>query len=174
VAFAYIKGAPERILAMCSRQRGPIGEEPLDRAFWRNETDAMARRGRRMLAVAVKTLPRETRDLSFADVEGGATALCLLGLIDPPRDEALDAIRECQEAGIAVKMITGDHAATAEAIARELKLAPEPKTITGQAIDRIDDAGLKEIVRDVSVFARTSPAHKLRLVTALQANDAGR
>jgi magnesium-transporting ATPase (P-type) len=172
VAFAYVKGAPERILAMCSRQRGPIGEEPLDREFWRNETDAMARRGRRMLAVAAKTLPRETRDLSFADVEGGATALCLLGLIDPPRAEALAAIRECQEAGIAVKMITGDHAATAEAIARELELAPEPKTITGQAIDRIDDVRLKEVVREVSVFARTSPAHKLRLVTALQANDA--
>jgi magnesium-transporting ATPase (P-type) len=69
-------------------------------------------------------------------------------------------------------MITGDHAATAEAIARELHLAPEPKTITGQAIDRIDDAGLKDVVREVSVFARTSPSHKLRLVTALQANDA--
>jgi len=171
LAFAYIKGAPERILAMCSRQRGLIGEEPLDRDFWHKQTDAMARQGRRMLAVAVKPLPREKRDLSFSDVEDGATLLCLLGLIDPPREEAFAAIRECQQAGIAVKMITGDHAETAEAIARELNLAPELKTITGHAIDRLDDARLRETVRDVSVFARTSPAHKLRLVMALQANN---
>lgn len=171
-AFAYIKGAPERILAMCRRQRGPAGEEPLDLDFWRKETDAIARQGRRMLAVAVKALPRETRDLSFAAVEDGATLLCLLGLIDPPREEALPAIRECRQAGIEVKMITGDHAETALAIARELGLAAEPKLLTGQAIDRIDDARLKDVVTGVSVFARTSPAHKLRLVTALQANNA--
>ena len=171
-AFAYIKGAPERLLAMCSRQRGVSGDEPLDRDFWRQQTDAIARQGRRMLAVAVKDMKRSRRDLSFSDVEQGATLLCLLGLIDPPREEALVAIRECQEAGIRVKMITGDHAATAEAIARELKLADEPKTITGQAIDQLDDASLKEVARDVAVFARTSPSHKLRLVQALQADGA--
>ncbi len=171
-AFAYIKGAPERILAMCTRQLGPVGEEPLDREFWRNETDAIARQGRRMLAVAVKILPSGQRDLHFSDLKDGATLLGLLGLIDPPREEALAAIRECQGAGIAVKMITGDHAVTAEAIARELELAPEPKTITGQAIDRLDDDALRGVVRDVSVFARTSPAHKLRLVKALQADEA--
>jgi len=171
-AFAYIKGAPERLLTMCSRQRGFPGDEPLDREFWRHETDAIARQGRRMLAVAVKELPKGQRDLNFADVEHGATLICLLGLIDPPREEVLAAIRECQQAGIAVKMITGDHAATAEAIARELKLAPDPKTITGQAIDQLDDASLKEVARDVTVFARTSPMHKLRLVKALQADGA--
>jgi magnesium-transporting ATPase (P-type) len=170
-AFAYIKGAPERLLLMCSRQRGILGEEPLDREFWRKETEAIARQGRRMLAIAVKPLPREKRDLSFADVEDGATLLCLLGLLDPPREEALAAIRECHEAGIRVKMITGDHAATAEAIARELNLAPDPKIITGHAIDQLDDARLKEVARDVSVFARTSPSHKLRLVKALQADE---
>jgi Ca2+-transporting ATPase len=143
---------------MCSRQRGPLGEEPFDPDFWRKQTDAVARRGWRMLAVAVKGLPSKKRDLSFADVEHGATLLCLLGLIDPPREEALAAIRECREAGIRVKMITGDHAATAEAIARELKLAPDPKTITGQAIDQLDDASLKKVARDVAVFARTSPS----------------
>ena len=170
-AFAYIKGAPERLLLMCSRQRGILGDEPLDREFWRQETEAMARQGRRVLAIAVRQMPREKRDLSFGDVEDGATLLCLLGLLDPPREEALAAIRECQEAGIRVKMITGDHAATAEAIARELHLAPELKTITGHAIDQLDDAHLKEVVRDVSVFARTSPSHKLRLVKALQADE---
>jgi magnesium-transporting ATPase (P-type) len=171
-AFAYIKGAPERLLAMCSRQRGILGDEPLDREFWRRETDVTARHGRRMLAVGVKNLAKGQRDLNFADVEHGATLICLLGLIDPPREEVLAAIRECQQAGIAVKMITGDHAATAEAIARELKLAPDPKTITGQTIDQLDDASLKQVARDVTVFARTSPMHKLRLVRALQADGA--
>jgi magnesium-transporting ATPase (P-type) len=172
IAFAYIKGAPERVLAMCSRHRGPLGEEPLDRRFWREATDATARKGRRMLAVAMKRFPKGKRDLSFADVEHGAMLLGLLGLIDPPRVEVLAAIRECHEAGIEVKMITGDHVATAEAIARELKLARDPKTITGQALDQIDDARLKKVAREVTVFARTSPMHKLRLVQALQADDA--
>jgi magnesium-transporting ATPase (P-type) len=170
-SFVYIKGAPERLLAMCSRQRGIRGDEPLDRDFWHKQTHAMARQGRRMLAVAVKAMPREKRGLNFSDVEHGGTFLCLLGLIDPPREEVLAAIRECQKAGIRVKMITGDHAATAEAIARELKLAPEVQTITGYAIDQLDDAKLKDVAHDASVFARTSPAHKLRLVKALQASD---
>jgi len=171
-AFAYIKGAPERVLLMCSRQRGRTGDEPVDRGFWQTKTDAIARRGQRMLAVAVKALSKGQRDLSFSDVESGATFIGLLGLIDPPREEVLAAIRECQAAGIRVKMITGDHAATAEAIARELKLADDPKTMTGQAIDLLDDRALREVARDVSAFARTSPAHKLRLVTALQADGA--
>jgi magnesium-transporting ATPase (P-type) len=172
IAFAYIKGAPERILSMCDKQRESAGDKPLDREYWHRQTEAIARQGRRTLAIAVKALPREKRDLSFTDVDDGATFLCLLGLIDPPREEALAAIRECRRAGIAVKMITGDHAATAEAIARELQLAPEVKTITGRAIDHLDDAGLKQIARETQVFARTSPAHKLRLVKALQADGA--
>ncbi|MGH6735886.1 MAG: HAD-IC family P-type ATPase [Methyloceanibacter sp.] len=168
--FAFIKGAPERLLTMCGKQRASAGDAPLDEAFWRRRTDAIARQGQRVLAVAVKKLPTGHRDLNFSDVERGATMLGLLGLIDPPREEAVAAIRECRNAGISVKMITGDHAATAEAIARELKLAPEPKTITGRELDGLDDQSLKDVVRDVSVFARTSPAHKLRLVTALQAD----
>lgn len=168
--FAYIKGAPERILAMCNRQRRKGGDAPLDQNFWRTKTDTIARHGQRMLAVAVKELPKGQRDLNFSDVENHAIMLGLLGLIDPPREEARAAIRECQEAGIRVKMITGDHAATAEAIARELKLAPEPKIITGRDLDALDDRALKDVARDVTVFARTSPLHKLRLVTALQAD----
>ncbi len=171
-ALAYIKGAPERVLAMCSKQGGPASEEPLDWRFWHEATDATARQGKRMLAVAMKRLPKGRRNLCFPDVEHGATLLGLLGLIDPPRVEVLAAIRECHEAGIGVKMITGDHAATAQAIARELKLAPDPKTITGQALDRIDDASLRRVAREVTVFARTSPIHKLRLVKALQADNA--
>lgn len=112
------------------------------------------------------------RELDFADVDQGATMLGLLGLIDPPREEALAAVQDCRSAGIDVKMITGDHAATAGAIARLLKLADDPKVVTGHDIDRLDDEELKKVVREATVFARTSPEHKLRLVTALQAGQA--
>jgi magnesium-transporting ATPase (P-type) len=171
-ALAYIKGAPERILAMCSKERGVSGDKPLAHDVWQKRTEQEARQGRRMLALAVKELPKGKRDLNFSDVEGGATLIALLGLIDPPREEAVAAIGECRQAGIGVKMITGDHAATAQAIARELKLDPDPKTVTGQAIDLLDDKQLKEAARDAAVFARTSPLHKLRLVKALQADGA--
>ncbi|MGK2921849.1 MAG: cation-transporting P-type ATPase [Methyloceanibacter sp.] len=170
--FALIKGAPERVLAMCSTQCGPAGDEPLDETFWQSQTDAIAGKGQRMLAIARKDRPKGHRDLNFSDVESGATLIGLLGLLDPPREEVLAAIHECQEAGIAVKMITGDHAATAEAIARELRLSPEPVTMTGSQLDELDDTELKSVARNVTVFARTSPAHKLRLVEALQADNA--
>ena len=169
--FACIKGAPERVLAMCSRQRGEKADVRLDAEFWRERTEAMAGQGMRVLAIAVKTLPRSHRSLDFADVEKGATMLALLGLIDPPREEAKVAVKECRSAGIAVKMVTGDHAATSAAVARQLGLDDYPKIVTGAAIDSLDDAKLKEIAREATVFARTSPAHKLRLVMALQAED---
>ena len=169
--FAIIKGAPERVLSMCSRQLAKAGDEPLDADRWTAQTDIFATQGQRMLALAVKLFPEGHRELSFADVSNDATFIGLIGLIDPPREEALAAIRECQSAGIDVKMITGDHPATAEAIARELKLAHEPKTLTGRQLDDIDDHDLKDVVQEATVFARTSPAHKLRLVTALQENQ---
>ena len=169
--FACIKGAPERVLAMCSRQRGEKGDAPLDAEFWRERTEAMAGQGMRVLGIAVRELPRLHRSLDFADVERGGTMLALLGLIDPPREEAKVAVEECRSAGIAVKMVTGDHAATSAAIAQQLRLDDRPKIVTGAAIDSLDDAKLKEIAREANVFARTSPAHKLRLVMALQADD---
>jgi magnesium-transporting ATPase (P-type) len=171
-AFAYIKGAPERVLEMCVWQRAETGDEKLDKDFWRSRTDAIASQGQRVLAVAVKAMNKGKRELDFADVEQGATMLGLLGLIDPPREEALAAVQDCRSAGIDVKMITGDHAATAGAIARLLKLADDPKVVTGHDIDRLDDEELKKVAREATVFARTSPEHKLRLVTALQAGHA--
>jgi magnesium-transporting ATPase (P-type) len=171
-AFAYVKGAPERILSMGASERGRSGDAPLDEAFWRSRTETVASQGQRVLALAVKAMPMGKRDLTFADLEGGFTMLALLGLIDPPREEAAKAVEDCRSAGIRVKMITGDHAATAGAIARLLKLDDEPKVITGRVLDRLDDAELRNVARDVTVFARTSPIHKLRLVTALQADGA--
>ena len=171
-AFICIKGAPERVLAMCDLQRGPVSDMPLDHAAWRVRVEALGARGQRVLAVAVKRLSSASSDLTFTDVEGGLTLLGLLGLIDPPRAEAVTAVRDCRAAGIRIKMITGDHAATAVAIAGLLGLEQPEAVATGQELDALDDATLRCRARDVDVFARTAPEHKLRLVEALQAYGA--
>jgi len=168
----YVKGAPERIFEMCSDQRGFNGDAGLDADYWQAQSEAIAANGQRILAIAVKTTTIDHVNLSFEDVEGELTFLGLFGLIDPPRDEAIAAVAECQAAGIGVKMITGDHAGTAAAIARQLGLEHPDAILTGLEIDTLDDDTLRERVRDTAVFARTSPGHKLRLVKALQAEGA--
>jgi calcium-translocating P-type ATPase len=155
----HVKGAPERVLRMC------IG---IDDAQWHGRAEALARQGLRVLALAERT---ETGDrIDPGTLEGGLTLLGLVGLIDPPRPEAITAVAECRAAGIRVKMITGDHAGTAAAIARQIGLENPDHVLTGNDLDRLDDAQLALQVVGTSVFARTSPEHKLRLVTALQAN----
>ncbi|AGA90611.1 P-type ATPase, translocating [Thioflavicoccus mobilis 8321] len=167
-AFVYVKGAPERILAMCAHQRDTTGESELDRASWQARIEALAAAGQRVLAVAVKPVPAEQVELSFADVDGDLTLLGLLGLIDPPRPEAVAAIRRCRAAGIRVKMITGDHASTARAIAAQLDLANHREALTGGELETLDDEVLCERVERIDVYARVSPEHKLRLVSRLQ------
>lgn len=162
----YLKGAPERIIEMCHRQRGSHGDELLNPSYWYDRIDDMAVQGQRVLAVAHKEAGG--RELRFADVEEGLTLLGLLGLIYPPRDEAIAAVAECQSAGIRVKMITGDHGGTARAIASQLGLVNHSDVLTGAEIDRMDDAALAVRAPEVDVFARTTPEHKLRLVRAFQ------
>ena len=168
-AFIYLKGAPERVIEMCARQRGIDGDEAIDRDYWRDCIEHMASQGKRVLAVACKATPNQHRELRFGDVEGDLTLLGLLGLIDPPREEAIAAVAECQAAGIRVKMITGDHGGTARAIAEQLGLANPRGVLTGVDIDGLNDEALIAQASEVDVFARTSPEHKLRLVRALQA-----
>ncbi len=171
-AVIYVKGAPERVIAMCAWDHATSGERPLDANRWTAQADAAARQGQRVLGIAAKRLAQVPPEpLSFADVESGLTMLGLLGLIDPPRDEALAAVRECQSAGIRIKMITGDHAATAAAIAGTLGIqGSNGWAVTGADLDRMSEGEFRSAVRDVSVFARTSPEHKLRIVQALQAD----
>lgn len=169
----FIKGAPERILGMCDRQRGFDDDDvPLDTDYWQRQAEEIASRGQRILAVATKGTDAAESSLHFDDVERGLTFLGLFGLIDPPREEAITAVAECQAAGIQVKMITGDHSGTAMAVARQLGLNNPEIVLTGHDLDALDDETLRSRVQDTAVFARTSPAHKLRLVTALQAEGA--
>ncbi|MGK7867585.1 cation-transporting P-type ATPase [Falsiroseomonas sp. E2-1-a20] len=171
-AFVCVKGAPERLLEMCDRQQGVAGAEPLDRAAWQARAEALAAGGMRVIALATRELPHGTAELPPHAVEHDLVLLGLVGLIDPPREEAVAAVADCQAAGIRVKMITGDHAATAGAIARQVGLRGAGVVVTGAELDALDDAALRARARDSDVFARTSPEHKLRLVEALQAEGA--
>jgi magnesium-transporting ATPase (P-type) len=169
-AFVYLKGAPERVLEMCRQQRADGEDRPLDPAWWQTQAEQLAARGRRVLALAFRDMPADQQSLRFEDIDGGLTLLGLVGLVDPPREEAIRAVASCRSAGIGVKMITGDHAVTAAAIGRELGIGDGKHACTGHDIEALDDAALREVVRDTEVFARASPEHKLRLVKALQAN----
>ncbi|WP_373502570.1 cation-transporting P-type ATPase [Aestuariivirga sp.] len=164
-----VKGAPERILAMCSSERTKGGRAvPLHESHWHEVANAIAAKGQRVLALATRHGGPAHGELSFADVEGHLTLVGLVGLIDPPRPEAIEAVAECHRAGIRVKMITGDHAGTAAAIGETIGLKRPDKVLTGADIDGMDDALLAAEVLETDVFARTSPEHKLRLVMALQ------
>jgi magnesium-transporting ATPase (P-type) len=170
-AFIYLKGAPERILELCSAQRSAGEDRPLDLSYWHRCIEETAAVGQRVLAVAFRPVVPGKRELLFTDVEqGGFTLLALFGLIDPPREEAVRAVERCRGAGIRVKMITGDHAVTARAIGAQLGIGDGVRVLTGAELENLDEAALRQAVKEADVFARASPEHKLRLVKALQAN----
>jgi magnesium-transporting ATPase (P-type) len=166
----HVKGAPEAVLRLCDRQWGAAGhDELLTPGYWHEMVERLAAEGQRVIAVADGSAAPDATMLGPADIDGRLRLIGLIGLIDPPRPEAVEAVAECHAAGIRVKMITGDHAATACAIAARVGLMNHESVLTGSDIEAMDDAALAEAALHTDVFARTSPAHKLRLVTALQA-----
>jgi P-type Ca2+ transporter type 2C len=177
----YVKGAPDVVLGRCSHRAGGAGPvaltaEPSNQLV--AEIEELAHQGLRVLGVARRVLdadryaavraadPEEVEDLLVEELRD-LELLGLVGLLDPPRQEARDAIGVCHRAGIAVKMITGDHQATATAIARQLGI--EGGTLSGRDLDGLDDAQLAAVIDDTGVFARVAPTHKVRIVEALQA-----
>jgi magnesium-transporting ATPase (P-type) len=167
-----VKGAPEVILEHCDRQQTASGQAAsLDRAHFMQASDQLAAQGERVLALAWLENPGvKAGSLAPADLPKTLVLLGLIGLLDPPRKEAIEAVKECHGGGIRVTMITGDHKITAAAIAKMLGIGDGNTAITGGEIEDMDTATLQERVRDVDVFARASPEHKLRLVKAIQAN----
>jgi Ca2+-transporting ATPase len=162
---AYAKGAPEVMLAACDSELTEAGVQPLDderRSAILSEAGRMAEDALRVLAVAHK------KDVAKDSAEKGMTFLGLAGMIDPPRPEVRSAIQTCHDAGIKVVMITGDHPVTAKAIARDLGLIGRGRLITGADLDAMSDDELTRDVEKIDVCARVSPAHKLRVVSALQ------
>jgi calcium-translocating P-type ATPase len=166
-----VKGAPEVIVERCTRQQTAAGQPvPLDRARFTKEADRLASQGERVLALAWLEDPQiQAGNLGPADLPNTLVLLGLVGLLDPPRKEAIEAVKECHGGGIRVTMITGDHKITAAAIAKMLAIGDGKTAITGAEIEEMDTATLQERVATVDVFARASPEHKLRLVKAIQA-----
>jgi magnesium-transporting ATPase (P-type) len=167
---AFLKGAPERILDMCNMQMHPDGARTLDPDLWRRLATDLAARGMRVLSIAMKRVTRAGGRLDFEDIERGCTLLALVGIIDPPREESARAVAECREAGVRVKMITGDHVETARAVGSMLAIGSGAPALTGAEVEALDDEELRRVVPGIDVYARASPEHKLRLVRALQAN----
>jgi len=160
--IAYVKGAPERILSMCSLET--------NHQYWQEKITALARQGYRVIAIASKKFTTEKQTLSFNDIEHELSLLAIFGLIDAPRLEVAESISQCHAAGIRVKMITGDHAETALTTATQVGINSEYGALTGGDIDNLNDTELAEKIKNINIFARTSPQHKFRLVQALQTN----
>jgi Ca2+-transporting ATPase len=164
--LAYVKGAPEVVLDACVRQLTNEGERPLDD----DTREALLATARSLAGDALRVLAVARRaDATLEDAERDLTFLGLVGMIDPPREEVRDAVQTCLEAGVRPVMITGDHPLTAQAIARELGILTDGRTITGAELEELDDEAFAAEVESIQVYARVSPAHKLRVVQALQA-----
>ncbi|MGM9904289.1 calcium-translocating P-type ATPase, PMCA-type [Enterococcus sp. 10A9_DIV0425] len=160
-AIIFVKGAPEVLLSRSSLSQA-------ERSKWEDEASKLAKKGQRVLGFAYKKVPL-TQELDH-DQLTQLTYAGIAGIIDPPKESAIKAVRECQQAGISVKMITGDHKETAQAIANQIGLEHTSNALEGIDLDRLSDEELAEKVVTVDVFARTTPEHKLRIVEALQEN----
>ena len=166
----FVKGAPETLLSLCETQLDANGSaQPIDPEAWSAIEDRFASAGCRVLAFAFRPAREGETCLTSQDLADDLVFLGLVGLIDPPRKEATRAITACQNAGITVKMITGDHAGTAAAIGKDIGLVHADKVLSGAQIDKMDDTALSVAALQTDIFARTNPEHKLRLVHALQA-----
>lgn len=167
----YKKGAVEKVLARCTSMLGSTGRETtLDKVHIQSVADQMAARGLRVLAFAMRHASREQHQLDHQHVQDELIFLGLQGMMDPPREEAMDAIKKCQQAGIMVKMITGDHLLTAKAVARKIGLhgGNDLYAVNGHELEDMNDESLADAAVNAAVFARVAPEQKLRLVRALQ------
>ncbi|WP_206855649.1 HAD-IC family P-type ATPase [Candidatus Enterococcus mangumiae] len=160
-AVVFVKGAPEVLLSKSSLSQS-------EQQQWIDQASQLAKKGQRVLGFAYKQVAID-QELVHNELEQ-LTFVGIAGIIDPPKESAIQAVRECQQAGISVKMITGDHKDTAQAIADQIGLKHTSNVLEGIDIDRLSDQELAKKVRTVDVFARTTPEHKLRIVEALQKN----
>ncbi len=176
--LVYVKGSVEKILEKCVNYLDEDGEiRPIKQALINQKAESMASQGLRVLAFARCSMPASKKSIDHGDITAKFTFLGLQGMIDPPRKEAIEAVKRCHSAGILVKMITGDHALTAKAIAQQLNLksrlgareAGSIEALNGSELENMNDEQLRDAVSRVTVFARVTPEEKLRLVKAIQA-----
>ncbi|WP_264650523.1 cation-transporting P-type ATPase [Candidatus Symbiopectobacterium sp. NZEC151] len=163
-----ITGAPDVLFRLCQQQLTDGGVQPFDLGYWESKMAEYAREGLRMVAAAWKPAAEGQQALTHQDLEQGAVFLGIAGMMDPPRPEAITAISDCLQAGIRVKMITGDHPETAMSIGKMLGIGNADKAITGRELEKMDAETLSSAAQNYDIFARTSPEDKFRLVQALQ------
>ncbi|WP_239256385.1 HAD-IC family P-type ATPase [Listeria ilorinensis] len=168
--FIYLKGAPDVIFSMVGEQIEGHISTGLDRGYWEQIMSEYASKGQRILAGAFKPVSSEKETLTHKDLQNGMILAGLYGIMDPPKKEAVEAVGVCRTAGIRVKMITGDHKDTAIAIAREIGMEHYDQALVGSEIEQMTDVELQDVVMTHDVFARTTPEHKLRLVSAIQSH----
>ncbi|MBK4387050.1 cation-transporting P-type ATPase [Enterobacter hormaechei] len=166
-----ITGAPDVLFRLCQHQQTQNGLEPFNLHYWEEKIEEYAREGLRMVAAAWKPAASGQRELTHADLQEGVILLGIAGMMDPPRPEAISAIADCLQAGIRVKMITGDHPQTAMSIGQMLGIGNAASAITGRELEAMDDHQLSEAAQKYDIFARTSPEDKFRLVQALQSKQ---
>jgi len=165
----YVKGSPEVVLKMCNLQLTDFGKEPVRARVILDKADEMAGEGLRLIGMAYKVLPKGRKRIEIAHLEK-LVFLGLQGMIDPPREEAIEAIGRCRRAGIRPVMITGDHTKTARAIAGQLDIidSSNDRVLNGEQLSSMSDEELYDVVDEVSVYARVAPEHKLRIARQLQ------
>ncbi|MCL7705716.1 HAD-IC family P-type ATPase, partial [Enterobacter kobei] len=166
-----LTGAPDVLFRLCQYQQTNDGLQPFDQPYWEGKIEEYAREGLRMVAAAWKPAREGQRELDHPDLQDGVILLGIAGMMDPPRPEAITAIADCLQAGIRVKMITGDHPQTAMSIGQMLGIGNAASAITGRELEAMDDRQLSDAAQQYDIFARTSPEDKFRLVQALQSKQ---
>lgn len=167
----FIKGAPDILINYARYEFVEGAARSIDKDWWMKQASELAGNGQRVLAVGYKNRNQINRTNPFDSITEDLVIVGLVGIIDPPKEEAIAAVKECRNAGIAVKMITGDHKDTARAIAEQIGLSHTSNALEGKDIDSMSDEALQNTVMETDIFARTTPTHKLRIVKALQKNE---
>ncbi|GMR70073.1 HAD-IC family P-type ATPase [Aerococcus viridans] len=160
----FIKGSPDKLFDMVKKQ-----DPHFDQSFWSDHVRRLSKEGKRVVAVGYQLIDQETTTIHDHILDQGIQLLGIAGIIDPPREEVIASLKEMNQAGVHVKMITGDHPLTAKAIGAKLGLAEEINAVTGAELDQMDTASFQEAVLDNQIFARTTPQNKLDIIKALQA-----
>lgn len=164
--YLVVKGAPDRLIEIITNSNSEF-----NKIYWQNKMTLLAKQGKRVVAVAYKKLSKQINEIDHNLLEMDLKLVGLVGIMDPPKEEVIDAILQARNAGVKIKMITGDHPETATEIARKIQLSDDNKVITGSQLDKLTDEELKLVIQDYDIFARATPENKLRIVKAYQANN---
>ncbi|MBU5335101.1 HAD-IC family P-type ATPase [Intestinibacter bartlettii] len=164
--YLVVKGAPDKLMDIISNSNSEF-----DKTYWQNQMTLLAKQGKRVVAVAYKKISQDIQIIEHKLLRTDLILVGLVGIMDPPKEQVIDAIMQARNAGVKVKMITGDHPDTAVEIARQIKLSDENRVITGPQLDKLTDTELSSVIQDYDIFARATPENKLRIVKAYQANN---